>query len=88
MSNLPNINIQTFHVDRELRHCPKHFVKTKTVVTSDSYNWILEKTVGRFVLLNLREEELELSNVLLGLTSKVPAFEDSSEAMLYELTWS
>lgn len=89
MSNLSHINIHTCISNRELRYCPKHFVRAKTKLTPESYSWILEKTIGRFVLCNIAEEELGIASTLFGgLTSKFPAFEDSSEAMLYELTWS
>lgn len=88
MSSLSKINIHTYLSNRELKHCPRHFVKTKTNLTPESYNWILEKTVGRFVLVNVAERELETASSLFFGTDKFPAFEDSSEAMLYELTWS
>lgn len=88
MSSLSTINIHTYLSNRELRHCPRHFVKTKTYLTPESYNWILEKTIGRFVLINISEKDLETASSLFFDTAKFPAFEDSSEAMLYELTWS
>lgn len=75
-----NINIMTWYAEREMTYCPEHFVPTKTSITGDSMQWILEKCTGRFYL---------YGDDLSFLYDKVcPYFEDPQEAVLYELTWS
>ena len=84
MLSVHNLNLTTWYTDRELVYCPVHFVKTRTAITNESYNWILEKLHGRFSLVFYDD-----SNTLQYTSfNKVPAFESSKDAMLYELTWS
>jgi hypothetical protein len=72
------INIHTWHTDRQLPFCPEHFVLTKTKINKENMIWIEEKLKGRYCLLHNFFQGLEL----------FPAFEDPKEAMLFELTWS
>lgn len=74
-----NINLHTWFSDRELKHCPIHFVHTKTPITDQSKQWVLEKLTGRFCLVNRNEVAF-----FMELT---PSFEDPQEAVMYELTW-
>ena len=77
-----NINLYTWHGDRELDFCPKHFTKCNTVLSESSKMWILEKLSGRFYFENVAFQSF------LSLGEQVPYFEDPQEAVLYELTWS
>ena len=85
MSYIDKLNLQTYFTNREVEYCPIHFVLSTTPLTSESYAWILEKTVGRFSLISANNDGLSLHYMI---HKKIPAFEDSAEAMLYELTWS
>lgn len=76
------INLFTWFQRRELDFCPKHFVTTKTPITPESKIWIEEKLTGRYSYI-LFEHQLGLD-----FDQAYPAFEDSKEAVLYELTWS
>jgi len=68
---------------RELSVVPRHFVKANTPRTDESYQWVLTKLNGRFCISN----DMKTSGALLDL-SQYFYFEDSAEAMLYELRWS
>jgi len=68
---------------RELQVVPRHFIKANTPKTEDSYQWVLTKLQGRFCI----SSDMKSSNALLDL-SQYFYFEDSAEAMLYELRWS
>jgi hypothetical protein len=71
MKTIEDINLHQWFVDRELVWAPDHFTNCTTPANSEARAWILEKLRGRFHI-NL---------------SFCPAFEDSKEAMFYELTW-
>lgn len=77
------INLITWYSDRELDFCPKHFIKTNTILTDQSKNWILEKCVGRFYIQSMNDGEN-----LFFYGDTVPYFEDPQEAVMYELVWS
>lgn len=79
------INPLQYFVNRELSFVPKHFVITKTVLTNDSYHWILNNLYGRFAIEIKQTEDLYITFVT---NETVPAFEDPQEAVLYELRWS
>jgi hypothetical protein len=90
-----DINLHTWFTDRELDYCPKHFVKSNTVITKESKLWILERLTGRFYIQSqtIKMPTLNLPaslgrTVYPNFTDEVPYFEDPSEATLYELTWS
>lgn len=73
------INLHTWYQKRQLDYCPVHFIPTNTPLTADSKIWILERLTGRFFV----SEILSLQDI-----GPCPYFEDSEEAVLYELTWS
>lgn len=75
------LNLHTWFINRELQHCPPHFVRTHTIINKNSMMWIKESLVGRFTLIPPVDGEYEFNDY-------VPAFEDPAEAILYELTWS
>ena len=72
----------TWFTEREMSNTPKHFVMTKHILTAESKQWVLEKCVGRFSLLQPVEDEMMI------LSSGNIAFEDPQEAVFYELKWS
>jgi len=76
------LNYHTWHMQRQLKYCPKHFVGCNTKLTDDAMYWILERCTGRFYIKNAYEQDflfLEADNY--------PFFEDPKEAVLFELTW-
>lgn len=75
------INLYTWHSERELKFCPKHFIRTNTVLTNESKSWILESLNGRFFVAAHDNDSLLFDDYY-------PHFEDPQEALLYELTWS
>jgi len=76
MKTIDDINLHTWFIDRELDFVPEHFITSKVLLTDESKLWILEKCVGRF------------STISDGLGYRAqPAFEDSKEALFYELIW-
>ena len=79
MKTIDDINLHTWFMDRELAYVPEHFTVSKTPVTSESKAWILETLIGRFSLCTS-------SSSFMG--GMLPAFEDSKEALFYELTWA
>jgi hypothetical protein len=68
---------------RELQTVPRHFVKANTPRSDESYQWVLTKLQGRFCI----STDTKSSAGLLDF-SQYFYFEDSAEAMLYELRWS
>lgn len=84
------LNLNTWYSDRELRFLPKHFVVSKTPITHESKQWILENLHGRFCVVNyidINSDDNDFRNNLF-LPSDYPAFEDPKEAILYELKFS
>lgn len=74
------INYETYFSQRELNFLPKHFVITNTPVSDESLRWIYEKLHGRFYLKNSKGNLFDFE--------KYPCFENPSEAVMYEITWS
>jgi hypothetical protein len=72
-------HIEQWFVDRKLSYKPKHFITSRTPITVESLSWIVHSLVGRYHL-NIEMEDFEATTIV--------SFEDHSEAMLYELTWS
>lgn len=75
-----NINLMTWYADRQVNHLPKHFIKTTTPVTDKNLYWILENLTGRFYISNEQLDSIW--------EDSYAYFEDSKEAVLFELTWS
>ncbi len=71
--------MEQWFVDRKLSYKPKHFITARTPVTTESLSWIAHNLIGRYHLGTEMEDFQAIS---------VVSFEDHSEAMLYELTWS
>lgn len=71
--------------DRALSSIPRHFVKAPTPLTMDSREWVLTQLKGRYSITEVSNiEEVTSLDVL----KTYIFFEDSAEAMLYELRWS
>jgi len=84
--NIDNINVDTWYQNRLIKdHIPNHFTMTRTIVTSDNLEWVLEKLHGRFSLAqNVNNDEMDFMSYY----QKSFAFEDPKEAVQFELTWS
>lgn len=72
------INLNQWYVDRELAYYPDHFVVSRVPLTPQRYLWIQEKLTGRFTKVLSRADRI---------AEMVPAFEDPSEMLFYELVW-
>jgi hypothetical protein len=77
----------TWFSEREIKFKPKHFIITKTPITSESRKWIYDKLKGRFAVIYL-ETPISSFDDFLDMSNQFPAFEDPAEATFYELTWS
>jgi len=88
--NAVNINPLAWYGVRELNFKPRHFVVATTELTTESLNWIAHTLVGRYAIVSkpLTEYLDILSRTRSYISTDVPAFEDPTEATLYELTWS
>ncbi len=86
------LNPAIWYAERELTLIPPHFVKCPTPVTTDSLDWIRNKTIGRFVLGPI---DTDKSSPIRGISLSMRDynkyyvyFESTSDATLYELYWS
>lgn len=67
--------------NRMLERKPAHFYVSKTSLTEESSNWIINKLKGRYsIVMAFDDDDFEMLTY--------PAFEDKTEAILYELIWS
>lgn len=86
---MTSINLLTWLDAREVKGItPKHFVLAKTRLTAQSLIWIEEKLAGRYSLVSADLEDLDYITSDWSSYNYYPAFENPSEAVLYELTWS
>lgn len=72
--------------DRLVSPIPRHFVRTTTPLTEDSKEWVLISLKGRYGLIEY-DSSSDLNNLSLDWKTFI-YFEDSAEAMLYELRWA
>lgn len=84
---MEDVNIKVWYSTRELKRAPPHFIKCSTPVTVDSHAWIRNSLTGRYSLQNVQELDATTFSLLM-LNKLCPYFEDSGEAMMYELRWS
>ena len=70
---------------RRLDVVPRHFIKCPTPSTTESEQWVIINLKGRYVLSNNMRS---LSAAFEVDSSSYFYFEDSKDAMLYELRWS
>lgn len=78
------INPLIWFVDRELDTAPQHFIKCSTPIKTESLFWVRSKLSGRFAV----ENSLSIGHSLVIDHHSFIYFEDSKDAMLYELRWS
>lgn len=89
VSDKYKLNIATWFSARSVAFKPRHFVPTKTPLTTESMLWILETLKGRFSITgNPLTDSMQSGLLLTDELNQAPSFEDPSEAVLYELTWS
>jgi hypothetical protein len=74
MKTIDDININQWFMERAQTYVPLHFVVSKTMLTVDALQWIIDKLEGRYAVMNI------------GIG--YPAFEDPKEALFYELKWA
>jgi hypothetical protein len=74
-----NINLYTWFGDRKLNYLPTHFVKCNAVVTEEAKFWVYETLKGRFYI--------DTNHTLFNDENNI-YFEDSQEAVMFELKWS
>lgn len=71
---------------------PKHFIYAYTPVTKESMFWITTVLVGRYGITRAPNTivftQATAHPFMLMSDLDIPCFEDSREAVLYELTWS
>ncbi len=77
------MNPQLWFGEREITHVPPHFKKAPTPLSNESLNWVNSKLTGRYSLSTLSEHE----NFIFESRTYI-YFEDSGDAMMYELRWS
>ena len=59
---------------------PKHFTKSTTPMTEESYIWVVKKLAGRFgTAIDVSSSYIDDNYIY---------FEDPKETMIYELRWS
>lgn len=78
------VNPVVWFGERELTHVPPHFIKATTAATKESLLWVTSKLVGRYSITT----HTDLENGFIFESHSYIYFEDSAEAMLYELRWS
>ena len=81
--------------NRIVKFIPKHFVKTNAPITSQSTYWVESKLCGRYAIGKTTVQlvvppifGLHPRGIILPANGYFYYFEDSKEAMLYELMWS
>jgi hypothetical protein len=79
MKTINDINLNTWFMNREMDFVPDHFVRSKTAMTPEAREWVLETLTGRFAVMH---------SYSLVSGSYTVAFEDPKEALFYELKWA
>jgi hypothetical protein len=82
-----SLNLYTWYSEREITFAPVHFTVVKVLITPESKQWIFEKLLGRFCMV-----ESPYYGMPSGLAhydfGYYPAFEDPAEATFFQLIWS
>jgi hypothetical protein len=84
-------NPNNWYSKRELgaeQFVPKHFIKCNAVVTPESEIWIIAHLSGRYAIINQWIEDTASVSPVHRTIEDIVYFEDSKEAILYELLWS
>ena len=77
MKNLEDVNLYTFYANRYVSPTPAHFIRTNVKVNADTFICLQELTTGRYSFYRLLEWRGD----------EYIAFEDSSDALFYELKY-
>lgn len=72
--------------DREVSPIPRHFIRAPSPLTSEAKEWVLISLKGRFGCGEI-DDTTDLVNSSMDWKTVI-FFEDSAEAMMYELRWS
>lgn len=83
VQDVEDLKPEIWYVDRQLSFCPKHFVKVDIPYTDEMLDYVLHTLTGRFAILETFVN-VEQDYLLTGLY-KFICFEDTSEALLYQL---
>lgn len=78
-------NPQLWFGERELKFMPPHFVKCYTPITPEGLTWVKTKLSGRYCLVDTTN--VGTHTFVFDNTFNI-AFEDPSDAVMYELRWS
>lgn len=84
---IEDIDPRVWFCEREVSYPPRHFVPTKSRLTDESKQWILDSLRGRFAITQSNNDTTlfeDFDTSYIGYAS----FEDPKEAMLFELRWS
>lgn len=79
-----NINLHTWFSERKINFLPAHFISTNAEINDERHLWVLENLVGRYYIGPKKGGEDFLSLFY----DSVIYFEDSKEALFYDLKWS
>lgn len=82
-----DINLFTWHTNRCLEFCPKHFIWVKIPLSEDAKLWITDRLSGRYYIGSYPSVDPDSVNLWLE-TSTYVSFEDPQEAVLFQLAWS
>jgi hypothetical protein len=84
------INPLVWFGDRELIYTPIHFIVSNYPFTAESLEWVLNKLTGRFSIVHYTESPDNIGYISMTRHTLLgrPAFEDPTEAILYELRWA
>jgi len=89
------VNPVVWFADREVSSVPKHFIRCASPVTEDALRWIINKSMGRYSFsTNIDEGEIDnddeniINWLLYGEPKKFVHFENSEDAIMYNLLWS
>jgi hypothetical protein len=77
MKTLEDINLYTFYANRQVSPTPAHFIRTNVKVNADTFICLQELTTGRYSFYRLSDTYGD----------EYIAFEDSSDALFYELKY-
>ena len=83
--NEHSTNPMSWYSQRELAHCPPHFVLMKNPLTPEIKQWVLDTMVGRFSVVD--NKEIDGIVYITGGSYGYIAFEDPVEAIVYTLKW-
>jgi hypothetical protein len=72
---------------RQVDYTPSHFVITNTPATSESLLWVINNLTGRYSIIP-QSSNYEILSIIVQHDIGIIAFEDSKEAVFYELKWS